>query len=129
MGEGNGGEIELDYDRLNRVYDDLTAQKDLVQSLNFGEAPSPSVFGGSPRAQHLAGLVTRGHEGVMTSKKETAQALDKYASAVDDARNNIIESDEGAAMVARKMADALDLISRPLIFFDPETGGKRPMAV
>lgn len=120
---GNGDELSLDYDKLNKVYQDLEEQKRLVQSLDLGSAPAASAFGGSAKGEWLAKAVIKGHQNINEAKKDTVKGLEKYASAVDDAINDITETDEGAAMVAKKMADALAVMSNPLVIFS----GKIPM--
>ncbi|MGH8078837.1 MAG: hypothetical protein ACREPE_16170 [Lysobacter sp.] len=124
---GNGDELRVNYDKLNRVYRDLDEQKDLVQSLDLGSAPAASVFGGSAKGDWLARAVIKGHQNINDAKEDTVQGLEKYASAVDDAINDIAKTDEGAAIVAKKMADALAVMSNPLVIFSKEVGGKIPM--
>ncbi|MER7558672.1 hypothetical protein ABTZ46_17130 [Nocardioides sp. NPDC126508] len=124
---GDGNELSVDYDKLNKVHRDLEDQKNLVQSLDLGSAPAASAFGGSAKGEWLANAVIKGHQNINQAKNETVQGLEKYASAVDDAINDITETDEGAAMVAKKMADALAVMSNPLVIFSKEFGGKIPM--
>ncbi|MFE6646563.1 hypothetical protein ACFVJS_08385 [Nocardioides sp. NPDC057772] len=120
---GNGDELSVDYDKLNKVHRDLEEQKNLVQSLDLGTAPAVSAFGGSAKGEWLANAVIKGHQNINQAKKETVQGLEQYASAVDDAINDITQTDEGAAMVAKKMADALAVMSNPLVIFS----GKLPI--
>lgn len=124
---GNGDELTVDYDNLNKVHRDLEEQKGLVQSLDLGRAPAASAFGGSAKGEWLANAVIKGHENIGKAKKETVEGLEKYASAVDDAIHDIAATDEGAAIVAKKMADALAVMSNPLVIFSKEFGGKIPM--
>lgn len=124
---GNGDELTVDYDNLNKVHRDLEEQKGLVQSLDLGHAPAAGAFGGSAKGEWLANAVIKGHENIGKAKKETVEGLEKYASAVDDAINDIAATDEGAAIVAKKMADALAVMSNPLVIFSKEFGGKIPM--
>ncbi|NGN92363.1 hypothetical protein G5C66_06355 [Nocardioides sp. KC13] len=124
---GNGDELTVDYDNLNKVHRDLEEQKGLVQSLNLGHAPAVSAFGGSAKGEWLANAVIKGHENIGKAKKETVEGLEKYASAVNDAIHDIAATDEGAAIVAKKMAEALAVMSNPLVIFRKELGGKIPM--
>ena len=110
---GNGDELTVDYDNLNKVHRDLEEQKSLVQSLDLGRAPAASAFGGSAKGD----AVIKGHANIGKAKKETVEGLEKYASAVDDAIHDIAATDEGAAIVAKKMADALAVMSNPLVIF------------
>jgi hypothetical protein len=120
---GNGNELSVNYDILNRVHRDLEEQKSKLESLRLGDAPNIAAFGGSAKGEWLANAVVKGHRNVKEAQEDTVQGLEKYASAVDDAIHDIAATDEGAAMVAKKMADALDLMSNPLVLF----GGKIPM--
>ncbi|MGH3351370.1 MAG: hypothetical protein ACRDPS_11950 [Nocardioides sp.] len=124
---GNGDELSVDYDKLTKVHQNLEEQKGLVESLDLGSAPAAGAFGGSAKGEWLANAVIKGHQNINQAKKETVQGLETYASAVTDAINDITETDEGAAIVAKKMADALAVMSNPLVIFDKEYGGKRPM--
>lgn len=120
---GNGDELTVDYDKLNKVYQDLDEQKGLVKSLKLGTAPAASAFGGSAKGEWLANAVIKGHENINEAKEDTIQGLAKYASAVDDAIKDIAETDEGTAIVAKKMADALAVMSNPFVIFS----GKMPI--
>lgn len=120
---GHGDEISVDYDKLNNVYRDLEDQKGIVESLDLGKAPSVGAFGGSAKGQWLANAVIKGHKNIDEAKADTVRGLETYASAVDDAIKDIAATDEGAAVVAKKMADALEMMSKPLTIFS----GKIPM--
>lgn len=120
---GDGDELSLDYDKLNKVYQDLDEQKNLVQSLKLGHAPAVSAFGGSAKGEWLANAVIKGHKNINDAKEDTVRGLEKYASAVDLAIKDIAKTDEGAALVAKRMADALEVMSKPLMIF----AGKIPL--
>lgn len=123
---GDGNELSVKYDTLNRVRRDLEEQKSKVESLELGAAPAIAAFGGSAKGEWLANAVVKGHQNIKEAKRDTVQGLEKYASAVDDVMHDIAATDEGAAIVAKKMADALALMSNPLVIFNKEFGGKIP---
>ena len=121
---GDGNELSVNYDTLTKVHRDLEKQKSNVESLDLGDAPAVAAFGGSAKGEWLANAVVKAHQNLEQAKKETAQGLEKYASAVDDAKNDITATDEGAAMVAKKMVDALTVMSNPLVMIDKGGPGK-----
>lgn len=124
---GDGNELSVKYDTLRTVHKDLEEQKSKVESLNLGDAPAIAAFGGSAKGEWLARAVVKGHRNIKDAQRDTVQGLENYASAVNDAIHDIAATDEGAAIVAKKMADALALMSNPLVIFSKEFGGKIPM--
>ncbi|MFE6506789.1 hypothetical protein ACFVDI_00125 [Nocardioides sp. NPDC057767] len=115
---GDSDEIRADFDKLNDAHKNLVAERDLVKSLDLGDAPAAAVFGGSALGQSLAQTVARAHASLIEAKQDTVRGLDKYATATYDAQTDIMATDEGQAAVAQTMAEALQALSNPLVMFN-----------
>lgn len=117
---GDTDEIRADFDKLREANQNLLAEQELVQSLDLGDAPPAAVFGGSALGQSLAQTVALAQENLLNAKRETAQGLGKYADATEKAQTDIMNTDEGQAAIAQTMADALQLMSNPLVMFNKQ---------
>lgn len=115
---GDSDEIRADFDKLREANQNLLAEQELVQSLDLGDAPPAAVFGGSALAQGMAETVALAHANLIKAKRETAQGLGKFAEATEKAQTQIMETDEGQAAIARTMAEALQMVSNPLVMFN-----------
>lgn len=115
---GDTDEIRADLDKLNEANKNLLAERDLVKSLDLGDAPAAAVFGGSALGQSMAQTVELAHANLIKAKTETAHGLEKYADATEKAQTQIVQTDEGQAAIAQTMAEALQLMSNPLVMFN-----------
>ena len=115
---GDNDEIRADFDKLNEANKNLLSERDLVRSLDLGDAPAAVAFGGSALGQTLARTVALAHQNLITAKKETARGLEKYADATEKAQTDIIKTDEGQAAVLQTMAEALQVMSNPLVMLN-----------
>ncbi|MDQ4110511.1 MAG: hypothetical protein M3306_05345 [Actinomycetota bacterium] len=115
---GDSDEIRADFDKLREANQNLLAEQDLVTSLDLGDAPAAAVFGGSALGQSMAQTVALAHANLIKAKKETAQGLGKYADATEKAQSDIMATDEGQAAIAQTMAEALQMLSNPLVMFN-----------
>lgn len=115
---GGNDEIRADLDKLNEANKNLLAERDLVKSLDLGDAPAAAAFGGSALGQSMAQTVALAHQNLIKAKDETARGLEKYADATEKAQTNIMETDEGQAAVLQTMAEALQAMSNPLVMLN-----------
>lgn len=115
---GDSDEIRADFDKLREANQNLLAERDLVKSLDLGDAPAAAVFGGSALGQSMAQTVALAHANLIKAKRQTAQGLEKYADATEKAQTKIMETDEGQAAIAQTMAEALQVLSNPLVMFN-----------
>lgn len=126
---GNGDEITVDHEVLTRAQEALDAQHESIHSMVISEAPPPSVFGGSSRGEWLANAVIKGNAEISRAKKETEEGLQRFSSAVVNARVTIEESDEYAAAVTKQMIAALEVMSNPLVLFNKNSGPLRNLPI
>lgn len=127
---GDTGEIRADLDKLREAKHNLLDEHDLVKSLDLGAAPAAAAFGGSALGQSLANTVARAHQNLITAKKDTANGLQRWVDATEDAQDQIVETDEGQAALAQTMAEAVQLLTNPLVMFNKEgtaTGKTMPI--
>jgi hypothetical protein len=115
---GDSDEIRADFDKLREANQNLLAERDLVKSLDLGDAPPAAVFGGSALGQSMAQTVALAQANLIKAKRQTAQGLEKYADATEKAQTDIMETDEGQAAIAQTMAEALQVLSNPLVMFN-----------
>jgi hypothetical protein len=115
---GDSDEIRADFDKLREANQNLLAERDLVRSLDLGDAPAAAVFGGSALGQSMAQTVALAQANLIKAKRQTAQGLEKYADATEKAQTDIMETDEGQAAIAQTMAEALQVLSNPLVMFN-----------
>lgn len=113
---GEGYEVSADAEKLDGVRNRLDKQRELVQGVEL-TAPSGSMFGSSPKGQWLEEVVNRGHQNIGRSLKETAQGLEKTSDAVHDAMVEIEGADVDSQIAMNKIADALAIMSNPLVIF------------
>ncbi|TQL66229.1 hypothetical protein FB381_0078 [Nocardioides albertanoniae] len=115
---GDTNEIRADFDKLRDANQNLLAEKELVQSLDLGDSPAAAVFGGSALGQSMAQTVSLAHENLIKAQDDTVQGLGKWVEATEKAQTEIMETDEGQAAIAKTMAEALQVMSNPLVMFN-----------
>ncbi|MER7558832.1 hypothetical protein ABTZ46_17940 [Nocardioides sp. NPDC126508] len=113
---GEGYEVSADAEKLDGVRGRLNQQRELVEGVNL-TAPSGSMFGLSPKGRWLEDVVNRGHKNIGRSLKETAQGLEKTSDGIHDAMVEIEGADVDAQIAMNKIADALAIMSNPLVIF------------
>jgi hypothetical protein len=120
---GDSDEIRADFDKLREANQHLLAEQELVQSLDLGDAPAAAVFGGSELAQGMAQTVARAHANLIRAQEDTVRGLGKWAVATEQAQSAIMNTDEGQAAVAQTMAEAVQILSNPLVMFNKNFDG------
>lgn len=115
---GDTNEVRADLDKLNQANKNLLAERDLVKSLDLGDSPAASAFGGSALGQSMAQTVELAHKNLLQAKEDTAEGLQKWVDATRDAQTQIVETDEGQAAIAQTMAEAVQLLTNPLVMFN-----------
>ena len=115
---GDTGEVRADLDKLREANQNLLDERDLVESLDLGDSPAAAVFGGSALGQSMAETVQRAHQNLIEAKQDTAQGLQKWVDATRDAQTQIVQTDEGQAALAQTMAEAVQLLTNPLVMFN-----------
>lgn len=113
---GEGYEVSAHAEKLDGVRNRLGKQRELVEGVDL-TAPSGSMFGLSPKGQWLEDVVNRGHKNIGRSLKETAQGLEKTSDGIHDAMVEIEGADVDAQIAMNKIADALAIMSNPLVIF------------
>lgn len=68
----------------------------------------------------MAQTVALANANLTEAKKDTAQGLEKFADATGKAQSQIVQTDDGQAAIAQTMAEALQLMSNPLVMFNNE---------
>lgn len=111
-----GYEVSADTEKLDGVRNRLDKQREMLEGVEM-TPPSGSMFGLSPKGQWLEDVVSRGHKNIGRSLKDTAQGLEKTSDGIHDAMVEIEGADVDAQLAMNKIADALAIMSNPLVIF------------
>ena len=127
---GDNGQVSVDAMRLDAARQNLNDQRERVLEARKQLAdPVGSMFGGSARGEWLAAVVRKGHQNIDSSLGDTAKGLNETSEAIHDAMVAIEGADVDAAVNAQKFANAVALMSNPLVIFNKNQGPGKYLAI
>ncbi|EGD44878.1 hypothetical protein NBCG_00724 [Nocardioidaceae bacterium Broad-1] len=127
---GDSGQVSVDTMRLDAARQNLNDQRERVLEARKQLAdPVGGMFGGSSRGEWLGAVVRKGHQNIDSSLGDTAKGLHETSEAIHDAMVAIEGADVDAAVTAQKFANALALMSNPLVIFNKNQGPGKYLAI
>ncbi len=127
---GDNGQVSVDTMRLDAARQNLDDERERVlESKKQLADPVAGMFGGSARGEWLGAVVRKGHQNIDGSLGDTAKGLRETSAAIHDAMVAIDGADVDAAVTAQKFANALALMSNPLVIFNKNAGPGKYLAI